>query len=158
MRSIEFLSDAPKFQDALCADLEDKNYFFPVGKISEAERLPELQSLCNGCTHRKECLEYAIREKITFGIWGGTTGEMRKRLFKNQSLFVERKGKAKIVRRMHDEGSSPEHIASFLKVQISYVKEMLRRYEKLKMKGTIQSNLNIENSLQELRSSSGLAQ
>lgn len=158
MNSFELISNCPKFPEAKCALLENKDYFFPDRKNLEAERLPELQSLCNGCTHRKECLEYAIREKITFGIWGGTTGEMRKRLFKNQSLFVERKGKAKIVRRMHDEGSSPEHIASFLKVQISYVKEMLRRYEKLKMKGTIQSNLNIENSLQELRSSSGLAQ
>jgi hypothetical protein len=158
MRSIEFLSDSPKFQEALCAALEDKDYFFPDGKILEANRLPELQSICSLCIHRKECLEYAIKERIPFGIWGGTTGEMRKRLFKNQSLFVERKGKAKVVRKMHDEGSSPEHIASFLKVHLPYVKEMIRRYEKMKMKGAIQSNLNIENLSRELRLSSGSAQ
>ena len=158
MNSFELISNAPKFPEAKCAELDNKDYFFPDGRNQEAERLPELQAICNGCTHRKECLEYAIKERITFGIWGGTTGEMRRRLFKNQSLFVERKGKAKIVRRMHDEGSSPEHIASFLKVNTSYVKEMLRRYKKMKMKGAIQSNLNIENSSQELRSSSGLAQ
>jgi hypothetical protein len=158
MRAIEFLSDSPKFPNALCAKLENKDYFFPDGKILEAERLPELQAICSICIHRKECLEYAIKEKISFGIWGGTTGEMRKRLFKNQSLFVERKGKAKTVRKMHDEGSSPEHIASFLKVNLPYVKEMIRRYEKMKMKGAIQSNLNIENLSRELRLSSGSAQ
>jgi len=158
MRPIELLSDSPKFEKALCAELEDKDYFFPDGKILEANRLPELQSICALCTHRKECLEYAIKEKIKFGIWGGTTGEMRRRLFNKQSLFVERKGKAKTVRKMHDEGSSPEHIASFLKVSIPYVREMIRRYEKMKMKGAIQSNLNIEKLAKELRSSSGLAQ
>ena len=158
MRAIEFLSDSPKFPNALCAKLENKDYFFPDGKILEAERLPELQAICSICTHRKECLEYAIKEQIRFGIWGGTTGEMRRRLFKKQSLFVERKGKAKTVRKMYDEGSSPQHIASFLQVNLPYVKEMIRRYERMKMKGAIQSNLNIEKLHKELRSSSGSAQ
>ncbi len=156
MSSIDFISDSPKFSNALCANLQDKDYFFPDGKITEAERLPELQSICNGCTHREECLEYAIKERIQFGIWGGTTGEMRRRLFKKQSLFVERKGKAKIVRKMHDEGNTPQHIASFLQVNLPYVKEMIRRYEKMKMKGAIQSNLNIEKLSKELHLSSGL--
>jgi hypothetical protein len=158
MRSIEFLSDSPKFPNALCAKLENKDYFFPDGKILEAERLPELQAICSICTHRKECLEYAIKEQIRFGIWGGTTGEMRRRLFKKQFLFVERKGKAKTVRKMYDEGNTPQHIASFLQVNLPYVKEMIRRYEKVKMKGAIQSNLNIEKLAKELRSSSGSAQ
>lgn len=158
MRPIELLSDSPKFPNALCAKLENKDYFFPDGKILEAERLPELQAICSICTHRKECLEYAIKEQIRFGIWGGTTGEMRRRLFKKQSLFVERKGKAKTVRKMYDEGSTPQHIASFLQVNLPYVKEMIRRYEKVKMKGAIQSNLNIEKLHKELRSSSGSAQ
>jgi phage tail tube protein FII len=59
---------------------------------------------------------------------------------------------------MYDEGKSPEHIASELEVNLPYVKEMIRRYKKMKMKGAIQSNLNIENLQQELRLSSGLAQ
>jgi hypothetical protein len=71
---------------------------------------------------------------------------------------VERKGKAKTVRKMHDEGNTPQHIASFLQVNLPYVKEMIRRYERVKMKGAIQSNLNIEKLAKELRSSSGLAQ
>ncbi len=157
MSLIDFPSDSPKFPNALCAKLENKDYFFPDGKIFEAERLPELQSICGICIHRKECLEYAIKERIPFGIWGGTTGEMRKRLYKKQSLFVERRGKAKTVRKMYDEGSSPQHIASFLQVNLPYVKEMIRRYEKVKMKGAIQSNLNIEKLSKELRSSSGSA-
>lgn len=158
MKEIDFIADSPKFENALCARIEDKDYFFPDGKINEAERLSELQAVCNLCVHRKECLEYAIKERISYGIWGGTTGEMRKRLFKNQSLFVERKGNAKIVRKMHDDGNSPQYIASFLKVNLPYVKEMIRRYERMKVKGEIQSNLNIEKLHKELRSSSGSAQ
>ena len=158
MKEIEFISDSPKFKDALCARIEDKDYFFPDGRVNEAERLSELQSICNICVHRKECLEYAIKERLSYGIWGGATGEMRKRLFKNKSLFVERKGNAKIVRNMHDDGNSPQYIASFLKVNLPYVKEMIRRYERVKMKGAIQSNLNIEKLPKELRSSSGLVQ
>jgi WhiB family redox-sensing transcriptional regulator len=158
MSHIELISNSPRFPNALCAKLDDKDFFFPDGKKTEAERLSELQSICSLCIHRKECLEYAIKEKILHGIWGGTTSDMRKRLFKNQSLFVERKGKARDVRKMHDEGKSPEHIASELEVNLPYVKEMIRRYKKMKMKGAIQSNLNIENLQQELRLSSGLAQ
>ena len=157
MRPIEFLSDSPKFPNALCANLDDKNYFFPVGRVAEAERLPSLQAICNACLHRKECAEYAIKEKIPYGIWGGTTFAMRKNVFK-QHFVKERKGNAKIVRKMYDEGCSPEYIASYLTVKLSYVKEMIRRYNRMKMKGEIQSNLNIEKLVKELRSSSGLAQ
>lgn len=157
MRPIEFLSDSPKFPNALCANLDDKNYFFPVGRVAEAERLPSLQAICSSCLHRKECAEYAIKEKIPYGIWGGTTFAMRKNVFK-QHFVKERKGNAKIVRKMYDEGCSPEYIASYLTVKLSYVKEMIRRYNRMKMKGEIQSNLNIEKLVKELRSSSGLAQ
>jgi len=157
MRPIEFISNSPKFPNALCANLDDKNYFFPDGKVIEAERLPSLQAICNACLHRKECAEYAIKEKIQFGIWGGTTLAMRKNAFKRH-LIIERKGNAKIVRKMHDDGNSPQYIASFLKVNLPYVKEMIRRYERMKVKGEIQSNLNIEKLHKELRSSSGSAQ
>jgi hypothetical protein len=59
---------------------------------------------------------------------------------------------------MHDEGCTPEHIASYLRVNLPYVREMIRRYEKMKMKGAIQSNLNIEKLPKELRLSLGLVQ
>lgn len=156
MRLIDLPLDSPKFPNALCANLDDKDYFFPDGKVAEAERLPSLQAICSSCPHRKECAEYAIKEKIPYGIWGGTTFAMRKGVFKQHSV-KERKGNAKIVRKMYDEGNSPEYIASYLRVKLSYVKEMIRRYKKMKMKGEIQSNLNIEKLVKELRSSSGSA-
>jgi len=43
-------------------------------------------------------------------------------------------------------------------VNLPYVREMIRRYEKMKMKGAIQSNLNIEKLPKELRLSLGLVQ
>jgi hypothetical protein len=158
MSEIESLQNSPKFPNALCAKLEDKNYFFPDGKVQEAERLPDLQAICSVCLHREECAEYAIKEKIPFGIWGGTTLAMRRRFFDEHFVIAERKGNAKFVRKMHDEGCTPEHIASYLRVNLPYVREMIRRYEKMKMKGAIQSNLNIEKLPKELRLSLGLVQ
>jgi len=158
MSEIESLQNSPRFQNALCAKLDDKDYFFPTGKVQEAERLPNLQAICSVCLHREECAEYAIKEKIEFGIWGGTTLTMRRRFFDQHFVIAERKGNAKFVRKMHDEGCTPEHIASYLRVNLPYVREMIRRYEKMKMKGAIQSNLNIEKLPQELRLSLGLVQ
>jgi len=158
MSEIESLQNSPRFSNALCAKLHDKDYFFPTGKVQEAERLPNLQAICSVCLHREECAEYAIKEKIEFGIWGGTTLTMRRRFFDQHFVIAERKGNAKFVRKMHDEGCTPEHIASYLRVNLPYVREMIRRYEKMKMKGAIQSNLNIEKLPQELRLSLGLVQ
>ena len=158
MSEIESLQNSPRFQNALCAKLHDKDYFFPTGKVQEAERLPNLQAICSVCLHREECAEYAIKEKIEFGIWGGTTLTIRRRFFDQHFVIAERKGNAKFVRKMHDEGCTPEHIASYLRVNLPYVREMIRRYEKMKMKGAIQSNLNIEKLPQELRLSLGLVQ
>jgi len=158
MSEIESLQNSPRFSNALCAKLDDKDYFFPTGKVQEAERLPNLQAICSVCLHREECAEYAIKEKIEFGIWGGTTLTMRRRFFDQHFVIAERKGNAKFVRKMHDEGCTPEHIASYLRVNLPYVREMIRRYEKMKMKGAIQSNLNIEKLPQELRLSLGLVQ
>jgi len=158
MSEIESLQNSPRFPNALCAKLDDKDYFFPTGKVQEAERLPNLQAICSVCLHREECAEYAIKEKIEFGIWGGTTLTMRRRFFDQHFVIAERKGNAKFVRKMHDEGCTPEHIASYLRVNLPYVREMIRRYEKMKMKGAIQSNLNIEKLPQELRLSLGLVQ
>lgn len=37
-------------------------------------------AVCMGCPVRTECLDFAMRNTIRFGIWGGTTAQDRKRL------------------------------------------------------------------------------
>ena len=71
--------------DARCRS-EDAAYFFAP---SHFERKPEkdareavARQLCNACTVRVECLEYALNVGETHGIWGGKNELERRRLMR----------------------------------------------------------------------------
>ena len=36
--------------------------------------------ICQSCIVRRDCLQYALDEDIWGGIWGGTTGDERRRM------------------------------------------------------------------------------
>ena len=61
--------------DALCAQT-DPEAFFPEkgGSTREAKRV------CQSCTVRTECLEYALGHDERFGIWGGLSERERRKL------------------------------------------------------------------------------
>lgn len=61
--------------DALCAQT-DPEAFFPEkgGSTREAKRV------CQGCTVRTECLEFALAQDERFGIWGGLSERERRKL------------------------------------------------------------------------------
>ncbi|MHA6510063.1 WhiB family transcriptional regulator [Tessaracoccus sp. Y1736] len=61
--------------DALCAQT-DPEAFFPEkgGSTREAKRV------CQNCTVRTECLEYALGHDERFGIWGGLSERERRKL------------------------------------------------------------------------------
>ena len=63
--------------DALCAQT-DPEAFFPEkgGSTRDAKRV------CQGCTVRDECLEYALAHDERFGIWGGLSERERRKLKK----------------------------------------------------------------------------
>jgi WhiB family transcriptional regulator, redox-sensing transcriptional regulator len=54
----------------------DTDIFFPANADEEAEAL----SICATCPVRAQCLEYAVRNKEIYGIWGGTTPDQRRRI------------------------------------------------------------------------------
>ena len=54
----------------------DTEIFYPVTSDEEAEAL----SICATCPVRAQCLDYAVRNHETYGIWGGTTPEQRRRI------------------------------------------------------------------------------
>lgn len=39
-------------------------------------------SICDTCTVRVECLEFALEARLTEGIWGGMTSKQRRRLLR----------------------------------------------------------------------------
>ncbi|WP_199729801.1 WhiB family transcriptional regulator [Tessaracoccus sp. OH4464_COT-324] len=61
--------------EALCAQT-DPEAFFPEkgGSTREAKRV------CQSCTVRAECLEYALANDERFGIWGGMSERERRKL------------------------------------------------------------------------------
>lgn len=65
-------------EQALCAQT-DPEAFFPEkgGSTREAKRI------CQACSVRDECLEYALEHDERFGIWGGLSERERRRLKKN---------------------------------------------------------------------------
>lgn len=79
--------DPPWMADAACFDIGTKP-FFPTrgGSVQMREdachgvlRDPEGNETgrTNPCPVKAECLEYALVNKIRFGVWGGTTGQER---------------------------------------------------------------------------------
>lgn len=62
-------------QNAACQGV-DTEIFYPATPDEEAEAL----SICATCPVRAQCLDYAIRNREIYGIWGGATPEQRRRM------------------------------------------------------------------------------
>lgn len=117
IRTLQFLPFVPLFENAACAQIEDKNLFFPDGKSEETDRLPILRKICKGCIERKECLEYAIKEEIPYGIWGGKTPTER-----GQNLpRDEKKKRNDQVIRLRNQGISTDEIASKVGLRVTQI-------------------------------------
>jgi WhiB family transcriptional regulator, redox-sensing transcriptional regulator len=65
--------------DAPCQSA-DPEIFFP--DPTDHVRITEAKSLCDQCQpkNKDRCLEFAIANKVAYGVWGGLTEEERKRL------------------------------------------------------------------------------
>ena len=59
-------------ENAKCKD-QTEIEFFP-----EAGRHPkEALAFCQGCKVRRQCFDYAIKNKLDDGVWGGVTANRR---------------------------------------------------------------------------------
>lgn len=71
------LDERPWAVFAACKDADPTMFF---GSTREDERAAV--AVCNTCTVRDHCLEFALETRERFGIWGGTTERERKRLLR----------------------------------------------------------------------------
>jgi WhiB family transcriptional regulator, redox-sensing transcriptional regulator len=56
----------------------DPDVFFPVAVGTAASKqVTRALRICDGCSVRQQCLDYAMRSGEKDGIWGGTTPEER---------------------------------------------------------------------------------
>lgn len=67
---------------AACRD-SAPSLFFPVGTTGAAvEQIEAAIAICNTCSVREECLQYALETNQESGVWGGYAEEDRRRLRK----------------------------------------------------------------------------
>ena len=62
------------FETPACAEIGG-DFWFPE-KADTSSEMFLAKSICGSCTHKTECLEWAI-DNERFGIWGGTTETQR---------------------------------------------------------------------------------
>lgn len=59
---------------AACKGLDPTPFFEPIGTgriPSQGRTRPVIEKFCNNCEVKEECLNYSIKERIRYGIWGG---------------------------------------------------------------------------------------
>jgi WhiB family transcriptional regulator, redox-sensing transcriptional regulator len=61
----------------------DPDLFFPT----QGEATAPAKAVCAACPVRIDCLEYAMSNRITFGIWGGMSERERQRLRRQRRLL-----------------------------------------------------------------------
>ena len=127
MNQFDFFVDLPRFESAKCADVEDKDLFFPDNRRQEAERLHQLKAICASCIHEKECLEYALEKQIPYGIWGGSTPADRDTVAIAKGKSYAFKGIALTITKLHKKGVSANEIAVQLDTSPGYVRRVLQR-------------------------------
>lgn len=136
--------DAPNFPQAVCAELEDKDFFFPkIGK-QEAERLPQLRALCASCIHERECLSFALDKQIAYGFWGGKSATERSKASTDHKP-VAVKGKALRIKNLRNSGQSVREIAALLATSPYYIRRVFKRLDDANNKGAVQSIKPTEN-------------
>jgi WhiB family transcriptional regulator, redox-sensing transcriptional regulator len=73
-----------------CLDA-DPDLFFPISPTGLAvEQIKAAKSVCAGCQVRVACLRFAMDTKETYGIWGGTTPDERRREHRRRSRSSRR--------------------------------------------------------------------
>lgn len=65
---------------ARCRD-QDPNLWFP----HDGDLGPAL-AVCRECPVRVECLEYALRHRIDYGVWGGVSERKPRRIPENRRI------------------------------------------------------------------------
>lgn len=75
-------------KDAKCAGLGTDPFFAESG---ETHKCREACEFCQNCLVRQECLDFALVNRVQFGVWGGMSWSKRER------LLIERKENGRMV-------------------------------------------------------------
>lgn len=76
-------------EEAACKGMDLSNFFSETERQSALTRKKNAKTkqICNDCSVQKNCLFYAIENKIEYGIWGGLTSTERRALVENLHVY-----------------------------------------------------------------------
>lgn len=74
---------------AACRDISDPDVFFPIGNTGPAlDQIEAAKRICEPCSVRQECLDWALATRQDSGVWGGLAEEERKALRRGRPVTV----------------------------------------------------------------------
>ena len=78
--------------DAACRGMDTGTFFHPVNERNAArvDRIATAKAICRRCPVIRECLEYALRVREPYGVWGGRSEDERAVLLAVESLRYPR--------------------------------------------------------------------
>ena len=78
--------------DAACRGMDSAAFFHPVNERDAARenRIAAAKAICRRCPAIRECLEYALRVREPYGVWGGRSEDERAFLLGVESLRYPR--------------------------------------------------------------------
>lgn len=65
---------------AACSGVETEKFFIESAEGSREDHIPTrrlVQEICDACPVSSECLEFAMRNNILYGVWGGMSRRQR---------------------------------------------------------------------------------
>jgi hypothetical protein len=96
--------------------------FFP----GRGETAGPAQQVCARCRVRQQCLEFAVSNRIVYGIWGGLTGPERRAL-QSDWLRAARRDRDEAIRAADAAGLAAETIARSFGLSRMTVTRIVRR-------------------------------
>ncbi len=105
--------------EALCAQTAPDAFFPDKGGTTRDAR-----KICAVCPVAEQCLQYAIANRETVGIWGGKTSHQLRKLIprENHPVGVTRTA----VARMKADGWTADEIAGELQLSVRHIERVLR--------------------------------
>lgn len=80
----DFIIDVPHWMAAAACIDHDPELFFP----EQGGTTRPAKAICDLCPVKAECLDYALRWRIKFGVWGGATTFERSKMRKPPQIVV----------------------------------------------------------------------
>ena len=75
---------------AACRDT-DPDLFFPIGTTGAAlDKIAAAKEVCQDCSVKDLCLEFALKTNQDSGVWGGTSEEERRQIRRERNAARRR--------------------------------------------------------------------